>query len=163
VPPGGSARPGNPGVDPVGQLAELLFRTTMRLRRGSAKELAPIGVTFGQARVMRVLARAEGPIRMADLAAALEIVPRSVTTVIDSLEEAGLVCREPDPHDRRSVLVAPTAAGHAALERMNRARRATAENLFGRLSERERATLLNLLVALDAKAGGAATSRPGAR
>jgi DNA-binding MarR family transcriptional regulator len=145
------------GADAVGQLAELLFRTTMRLRRDSAKELAPIGVTFGQARVMRVLARADGPMRMADLATALEIVPRSVTTVIDSLEEAGLVCREPDPNDRRSVLVAPTASGQAALERMNRARRATAEDLFGRLSDRERATLLSLLVTLNAETGGAVT------
>jgi DNA-binding MarR family transcriptional regulator len=152
-----------PGSDPVGHLAELLFRTTMRLRRGSAKELAPLGVTFGQARVMRVLARADGPMRMADLAAALEIVPRSVTTVIDSLEEAGLVCRQPDPHDRRSVLVQPTAAGRAAVERMNRARRATAEDLFGRLSERERATLLNLLISLDAAAGGTATAHRGGR
>jgi DNA-binding MarR family transcriptional regulator len=152
-----------PGSDPVGQLAELLFRTTMRLRRGSAKELAPLGVTFGQARVMRVLARADGPMRMADLAAALEIVPRSVTTVIDSLEEAGLVCREPDPHDRRSVHVQPTAAGLAAVERMNRARRATAEDLFGRLSERERATLLSLLISLDAAAGGTATAHRGGR
>ena len=161
-----TGRPTSPetsGSDPVGQLAELLFRTTMRLRRGSAKELAPLGVTFGQARVMRVLARADEPMRMADLAAALEIVPRSVTTVIDSLEEAGLVCREADPHDRRSVLVQPTAAGRSAVERMNRARRATAEDLFGRLSERERATLLDLLISLDAAAGGTATAHPGAR
>ncbi len=159
----GSKAPRTPGSDPVGQLTELLFRTTTRLRRGSAKELAPIGVTFGQARVMRVLARADGPMRMADLAVALEIVPRSVTTVIDSLEEAGLVCREPDPHDRRSVLVAPTASGQAALERMNRARRATAEDLFGRLSERERATLLSLLVALNADPTGPVRSHRGAR
>jgi DNA-binding MarR family transcriptional regulator len=152
-----------PGSDPVGQLAELLVLTTSRLRRGSAKELAPIGVTFGQARVMRLLARAREPMRMADLAAALEIVPRSVTTVVDALEEAGLVCRAPDPHDRRSVLVAPTAAGRAALERMNRARRATAEDLFGRLSERERTTLLSLLVAVNAEAGGPVSTHHGAR
>ena len=152
-----------PAADAVGQLAELLMQATTRLRRGSAKELAPLGVTFGQARVMRVLARAREPMRMADLAAALEIVPRSVTTVVDALEEAGLVCREPDPHDRRSVLVAPTTAGHAALERMNRARRATAEDLFGRLTERDRATLLNLLIMLNADTTGGARARPGAR
>ena len=101
---------------------------------GAAKELAPLGVTFGQARVMRVLARAGQPIRMADLAATLEIVPRSVTTMIDTLEEAGLACREPDLHDRRCVLVTPTSAGHAVVERLDRARRATAEELFGRFT-----------------------------
>jgi DNA-binding MarR family transcriptional regulator len=115
-----------------------------------AKELAPLGVTFGQARVMRVLARAHEPLRMADLAARLEIVPRSVTTTIDALEEAGLAAREADAHDRRSVLVTPTAAGRALFARMDRARRASAEDLFGRLTDEERATLLTLLTALDA-------------
>jgi DNA-binding MarR family transcriptional regulator len=89
------------------------------------------------------------PMRMADLAASLEIVPRSVTSMIDSLVAAGLVDREADPQDRRSVLVAPTTAGRAVLERVNRARRATAEDLFARLSSEQRQMLLDLLVALD--------------
>ena len=141
-------------ADPVGALAELVVRVSWRLRRGAAKELAPLGVTFGQARVMRVLAGAPAPMRMADLAARLEIVPRSVTTMIDGLEGAGLVGRDPDPHDRRSVLVTPTPAGRAVLERMDRARRATAEELFGRLSASERSQLLALLGTLDAADAG---------
>jgi DNA-binding MarR family transcriptional regulator len=138
------------GHDTVGQLTELVVRASWRLRRGAAKELAPLGVTFGQARMMRLLAQAGEPLRMADLAATLEIVPRSVTTMIDTLEEAGLVCRAPDLHDRRSVLVAPTAAGRTVLDRVDRARRASAEDLFGRLTDPQRATLLALLAALDA-------------
>ena len=131
-------------------LAELVVRTSWRLRRGAAKELAPLGVTFGQARVMRVLAGAPTPMRMADLAAQLEIVPRSVTTMIDGLEAAGLVARDPDPHDRRCLLVTPTSEGRAVLERMDRARRATAEELFSPLSSPERAQLARLLHALGA-------------
>ncbi len=140
-------------ADQIGQLGELVVRTSWRLRRGAAKELAPLGVTFGQARVMRVIASAAEPMRMADLAASLEIVPRSVTSMVDTLEEAGLVLREPDPNDRRSVLVTPTAEGRALLERMNRARRAGANDLFGQLSEEERDTLLDLLSALNANDG----------
>jgi len=149
---GQSAKPETEAIggDVVGQLTELVVRASWRLRRGAAKELAPLGVTFGQARMMRVVARAGEPVRMADLAATLEIVPRSVTTMIDTLEEAGLVCREADPHDRRSVLVAPTPAGRTALDRVDRARRASAEELFGRLTDPQRATLLALLAALDA-------------
>jgi len=143
-------RPEAAAGDAVGQLTELVVRAAWRLRRGSAKELAPLGVTFGQARVMRVLAGAGEPLRMADLAARLEIVPRSVTTMVDTLEESGLACRAPDMHDRRSVLVAPTPAGHALVERLDRARRAGAEELFSRLTDQQRATLLHLLVALDA-------------
>jgi DNA-binding MarR family transcriptional regulator len=126
-------------------LAELVTRASWRLRRGAAKELAPLGVTFGQARVMRVLAGAPEPMRMADLAARLEIVPRSATTMIDGLEAAGLVARAPDPQDRRCLLVTPTTAGRAVLERMDRARRATADELFAPLSSAERGQLAHLL------------------
>jgi DNA-binding MarR family transcriptional regulator len=146
-----SAAPRAP--DQIGQLGELVVRTSWRLRRGAAKELAPLGVTFGQARVMRVLATADEPMRMADLAAHLEIVPRSVTSMVDALEDAGLVLREPDPNDRRSVLVTPTPEGRALLDRMNRARRAGASDLFGQLSAAQRDTLLSLLLALNATDG----------
>src|ERR1700686_455091 len=100
--PSRSPGPGaaSPRADLNGQLGELLVRSSWRLRRGGAKELAPLGVTFGQARALRVLATGE-PMRMADLAASLEIVPRSLTTMIDALVAAGLVNREADSHDRR--------------------------------------------------------------
>jgi DNA-binding MarR family transcriptional regulator len=149
-----------PGADIVAQLGELLVRSSWRLRRGAAKELAPLGVTFGQARALRVLAAGE-PIRMADLAASLEIVPRSVTTMIDSLVAAGLVNREADEHDRRSVLVSPTGAGREVLDRMDSARRATAEELFGRLTSGQRRELLNLLVVLADQDASPATARLG--
>jgi DNA-binding MarR family transcriptional regulator len=150
----------SPGADIVGQLGELLVRSSWRLRRGAAKELAPLGVTFGQARALRVLAAGE-PMRMADLAASLEIVPRSVTTMIDSLVAAGLVNREADPHDRRSVLVSPTEAGREVLDRMDSARRATTEELFGRLTSSQRRELLNLLMVLADQDAPPATARLG--
>lgn len=127
------------------QLADLLTKASWRLRRDGAKELAPLGLTFGQARVMRVMARMGEPLRIGDLAARLEIVPRSATTVVDLLEQAGLVARQSDPQDRRSVLVAITEDGHALVDRMNRRRRESAESLFGRLTGPEREQLLTFL------------------
>ncbi len=35
------------------------------------------------------------------------LTPAAVTTLIDRLEKRGFVRRQPDPHDRRKVLVAP--------------------------------------------------------
>jgi DNA-binding MarR family transcriptional regulator len=151
----------SPGADIISELGELLVRSSWRLRRGWAKELAPLGVTFGQARALRVLAAAGEPRRMADLAASLEIVPRSLTTMIDSVVAAGLVHREADPHDRRSVLVCPTGAGRDVLGRMDSARRATAEELFGRLTAGQRRELLNLLVLLAEQDATPATARVG--
>jgi len=129
------------------QLAELLTHTARRLRRGAVAELAPLGLTYAQARALRLTA--EGPpLRMADLAAQLEVVPRSVTTMVDGLETAGLVARHPDPDDRRSVLVAPTTKGRAVVARLEAVRRDSAERIFGLLAPAQRDVLAALLTAL---------------
>ncbi len=135
---------------PDAQLAELFMHTAGRLRRGSSAQLAPLGLTYAQARALRLVA-ADGPVRMADLAARLEVVPRSVTTMVDTLERAGLVARHADADDRRSVLVAPTADGRRLVDRLDRARRASAAEVFGGLSATDRRHLLALLDKLCAR------------
>jgi DNA-binding MarR family transcriptional regulator len=131
--------------DRLAQLAELLAKASWRLRRSGKKELAALGLTFGQARALRIIAREAEPLRIGDLAARLEIVPRSATTTVDALEAAGLVARQPDPQDRRSVLLQATAEGLALLARMDAQRRESATALFAGLDEAERDQLLGLL------------------
>jgi len=130
--------------DMVVRLAEVLTRASWRLRRNERKELAPYGLSFAQARALRVLVEG-GPMRMGDLAARLEIVPRTATTRVDGLEEAGLVQRTPDPEDRRSIRVAATAGGKDLVARLSLQRRHSAEKLFGPLGPRDRSELLRLL------------------
>jgi len=125
------------------ELAELLGHAARRLRRGSTAQLAPLGLTMAQAGVLRTVA--DRPRRMADIAAALDVVPRSVTPMVDELETAGLVARRSDPSDRRSTLVETTPEGRRLLERLGRARRATAQQVFGSLSDTQRAQLASLL------------------
>ena len=79
--------------DPI-QLADLFQRLMRRLRRAQAERLAPLGLTPAQERALRTITRSEEPLRMTELADQLGIVPRSVTTVVDALEQAGLVRRE---------------------------------------------------------------------
>ena len=131
-------------------LAELLTRASWRLRRNERKELAPFGLTFAQARALRVLISAGDPMRIGDLAAKLEIVPRSATTMVDGLEEAGFVTREMDRDDRRSILVAPTPKGQELIARLAEQRRVSAEALFAPLSVGEKSELLRLLESLSA-------------
>jgi len=50
------------------ELAELLSHSARRLRRGSTAQLAPLGLTAAQARVLRMVASAGRPLRMADIA-----------------------------------------------------------------------------------------------
>ena len=136
--------------DPV-QLADLLHGLTRRLRRAQAERLAPLGLTPAQERALRMITRSEEPPRMAELADQLGIVPRSVTTVVDALEEAGLVRREIDPHNRRAIRLHLTDRGVAVREEMREARRRAAEDLFAPLAAEDRKALGELLSLLDAR------------
>jgi DNA-binding MarR family transcriptional regulator len=136
--------------DPV-QLADLLHGLTRRLRRAQSDGLAPLGLTPAQGRALRLIARSEDeePLRMTELADRLGIVPRSVTTVIDALEEAGLVRREIDPRNRRAILLRLTERGAAVRDDLREARRRAAEELFTPLSADDRKSLAGLLKLLD--------------
>jgi DNA-binding MarR family transcriptional regulator len=118
--------------------------------------------------VLRILERREEPIRMGDLAARFEVAPRSATSMIDSLEALGLVERRADPTDRRSVLVGLTPEGVALMARMGKLRRASAETLFGRLTQAKQEQLLDILTVLSepedgcGAAGGTSDSTGGA-
>jgi DNA-binding MarR family transcriptional regulator len=151
------------GEDPA-QLAELLVRTARRLQRTSMAELGPMGLTGAQARVIRYLEAAGHPVRMADIAAGLEVVPRTATSVVDDLEGAKLVVRAIDPRDRRSILVSLTGDGALLLDRVAQARRRTAEATFSRLSPAERTELTRMLALLCGCDTGdkCATGGPGA-
>jgi DNA-binding MarR family transcriptional regulator len=126
------------------ELGELLARASWRLRRRERQELAPYGLTFAQARALRVLTDT-GALRIGDLATALEIVPRSATDRVDGLETAGLVSRSVDPADRRSVLVTATDKGRELVARLAADRRASAAALFAPLSSEDGAELVRLL------------------
>ncbi len=135
------------GVEPDEplHLAELMARLSWHLRRSGMKALAPTQVTMGQARILRHLAHCDAPVRMRDVADRFEIAPRSVTAVIDGLEEAGLVERVPDHEDRRSIRLRVTPAGSHALHAMDHARAEAARTVFSPLSTAEMQHLIELL------------------
>jgi DNA-binding MarR family transcriptional regulator len=139
-----------------GQLADLLQRLTRRLRRAQADRLAPLGLTPAQERALRIVTRSEEPLRMTELADRLGIVPRSVTTVIDALEQAGLVRRETDPRNRRAIRLHLTDRGRAVRDDMREARRRAAEDLFAPMSAEDRKALAELLSLLDEESQGRA-------
>jgi MarR family transcriptional regulator, organic hydroperoxide resistance regulator len=61
----------------------------------------------------------EGPMTAGQLARRLSLTTGAVTSVVDRLERKDLVARQPDPRDRRKVIVAP-----------NRERVAAGENVY---------------------------------
>lgn len=129
-------------------LPELFLRTAHRIRRRSAPSYDQFGLTEAQTRALRVISRYERP-RMADLAQALEVVPRSITSMVDTLETAGFVARQPDATDRRATLVLLTERGREVLRQVGRMRAEAAEQLIAKLSGEEQEELRRLLVILD--------------
>jgi DNA-binding MarR family transcriptional regulator len=76
-------------------------------------------------------------------------VPRSLTTVVDALEQAGLVRREIDPRNRRAILLRLTDRGAAVRDDLREARRRAAGELFAPLGAEDRQALAALLARLD--------------
>jgi DNA-binding MarR family transcriptional regulator len=83
----------------------------------------------------------------------------NLVLLLNSLEEAGHVCRRRDPSDRRRHLVELTTAGRRSLERAQRAQQEIEDELLSALDPQERASLRELLTrALDASGDGAAST-----
>ena len=132
----------------VTALADQFMRMAKRIRHRSAHDLAPLNLTPSQARALRAIARAE-PVRIVTLAARLDIVPRSATTVVDALEQQGLVTRAPDPADRRSVLVQLSPVGRDRMSHLHDSQRQAAGDLFRTLPTADRTDLARILATLD--------------
>jgi DNA-binding MarR family transcriptional regulator len=76
-----------------------------------------VGLSFGKIRALRRIAKR--PMSMRELAALLTVEAPNLTPVVDDLEQAGLVARQPHPTDRRVKLVVATPEGMALAEKAN--------------------------------------------
>jgi DNA-binding MarR family transcriptional regulator len=72
------------------------------------------------------------PLSLADLAAAEQVRPPTMSKIVAALEAEGLVKRSPDPNDGRAIRLSATAKGVRVLER---GRRMRVESLAARLQE----------------------------
>ena len=130
--------------DDAEALGELLMRAARGQRRRWRDTLAPWDLSPHHARALRVVTDRSGT-RLSDLAEALHIAPRSATEVADALQARGLVEREPDPTDRRAVVLTPTDEGRRVHREIATARAADTRDLFARLDAADRAALARIL------------------
>lgn len=141
------------------ELTEKVLAVAHLIRRISMKSLAPLGLTPAQSRTLRLVAAAEEPVRMGEIAARMGIVPRSATSLVAALEESELVERTIDPSNRRAILVTLTDRGRAAFREISAARVAAGGELFGTLTEAEREQLSALLTKVRGEVGQLPTGR----
>jgi DNA-binding MarR family transcriptional regulator len=72
-------------------------------------------ITIGDSLVISHLAANDGHLRPGEIAARILVTSGTLTPMLDRLESANFVRREPNPDDRRSVIVVLTEQGEAAL------------------------------------------------
>lgn len=111
-------------------LLEQVFDLTSRLSAGMESEFEKQGLSRARAELLWRL-HAAGPQTHRALSDALRCTPRNVTGLVDALEAAELVRREPHPTDRRATLVALTDSGHSTLAGWRNRYDQLAHRLFG--------------------------------
>lgn len=75
------------------------------------------GLPYTRLRLLQTL-HCDGPAIMRNLGDQLGVSPRNMTAMVDALEEAGLVVRQPHPTDRRATLVELTPSGLTEAEQV---------------------------------------------
>ena len=130
-----------------------LARHTDRARRSA---FAAHGLDLWAFDVLSALRRQGAPYRLSPgaLLHTTLVTSGTMTNRIDRLEQAGLVRRDPDPRDKRGVLVTLTAAGRTKVDAALADLLAAERSLLAGLSPESRDTLAallrTLLVPLDA-------------
>ena len=131
--------------DDAGEVLERVHGLMHSLRREATERNGPVGTMPGQVRLLRMLNRCDRPRRLGELAQAMDVAPRSMTSKVDQAEADGLVRRVPDPEDRRATRVELTPTGRAVLADVWAQRDVGMRRRRERLTEAERAQLLGLL------------------
>lgn len=128
-------------TDADDRLANDLSLAVVRLARQLRFRRPDSPVSLTQLSALATLAK-EGPMTPGALATRERVRPPSMTRVIASLVELGLVERSSHPDDRRQVLVVVSPAGEELFEAERRAGMEWLQGRLEKLKPQDRATLL---------------------
>jgi DNA-binding MarR family transcriptional regulator len=103
------------------------------------------GMTLVQLTALHVIA-ALAPVGLTDLARALGTRPPATSAMVDRLVYAGLVCRTPDPADRRRVRLSLTIAAGGIIGDANPETGRRVQAVLGGMDRRTRRHLIDILV-----------------
>jgi len=127
-------------------LGFLLADVSRMMRRAFNKHLegSSSSLTLAQARALVYASRHEG-IRQSHLAEMLEILPITLTRLIDQLVTDGFVERRPDPNDRRAHQIFITKQAPSILNSIKQAANAIQADALAGLDEQQASQLLSAL------------------
>ncbi|PXW71645.1 DNA-binding MarR family transcriptional regulator [Blastomonas natatoria] len=122
-----------------------LLNDTARLyRRTLDGMLRDLGMTSLQWRTVARLNREPG-MRQSELADLLEVEPITLSRMIDRLADSGMVCRKPDPNDRRAWNLYLTDKTDGLIRQLEAEARRVEDHAFAGLSQDERHVLAGLV------------------
>jgi DNA-binding MarR family transcriptional regulator len=125
-------------------LDTLLFQLSWVSHRRLEQELDAFGLTMPQYIALNCILESEKGCTMSDLAQSSHQLSATMTGIIDRLIDRGLVLRERDPNDRRTLRVELTLAGKDLLEQVRLHKRARLLQFLGTLTEEECGSMIEL-------------------
>ena len=129
----------------------LLGRAAARGRALVAQALAAEGMKMWHHVVLSAV-RDLAPVAQADLGRGVRLDPKDLVGILNDLQSAGLVVREPDPRDRRKNAVSLTDEGVRMLTRCEKVAREANDALLEPLSPAERERFMDLLTRISGTA-----------
>jgi len=102
------------------------------------------GLTIAQMLALHLLDE-KGLLKMKEIASELNISLPAATGLIDRLHKIGMIKREYDESDRRIIRIKLTPKGKKSLDTVSDSKRRVTENIFSKLTEKERQDYLAIL------------------
>jgi DNA-binding MarR family transcriptional regulator len=143
------------------ELIQALMRAGKHTEMQLDTALAPTGLSAAKWNALRHLLAAGGQLPLGQLATKLSCVKSNATQLVDRLEAEKLVCRLPDPDDRRSIRAEITAEGRHAYTLGEKVVQRFERQLLEDYSLEEQFLLSRLLARLSGEEGQNLTQRRG--
>lgn len=118
----------------------LLVQVSKLHRFRAHRLLESLGLYRGQPHVLRALWDQEG-MTHGELASRLQVQPATITKMIQRMEKAGFVARQPDPDDQRVSRVYLTEAGREVQGEVEQVWRTLEDETFAGFTPEERVLL----------------------
>jgi DNA-binding MarR family transcriptional regulator len=136
-------------MDQIERLAGLLVEFYERFSSWEQGVVKETGITLPQMHTLEILGAA-GQLRMKELAEKMGITTGALTVMVDRLVRAGLVARQPNQEDRRSIRVALTPEGEKYFQEHHQLHHQLTHELASALEPGELTALLAIISKLNA-------------